>query len=128
MKKVKKYLKIFLIVVVITNVPPVNGIIGVFLNEGLYRYSNETGSCTKLEMPLFNSKPYRGQKTVSKTCMSTTGDSVIYRLFSKNPLKFWNWAEYFYRKKYELPYKSWKEIRKRRGYDLGKYATNCQDF
>jgi hypothetical protein len=128
MKRIKKYVKIFLIIVIVTNIPPVNGIIGAILNDGLYRYSNETGSYTKSEMQLFNSKVYYGQKTIYKPCMTTTGDSILYRLFSKNPLKFWNWGEYFYRKKYELPYKSWKEIRKRRGHDLGKYATNCQDF
>ena len=57
----------------------------------------------------------------------STKDTVVYRLFWKNPLAFWRWAEYFNDKRYDLPYKSWESIRKKRGYDI-KYSNKWQEF
>jgi hypothetical protein len=55
------------------------------------------------------------------------GDSVIYRLFSKNPLAFWRINKYFTDPKYKLPYRSWAKIKIKRKYEL-KNSNNWQDF
>jgi|SRR4030095_5991937 hypothetical protein len=39
-------------------------------------------------------------------------DTVIYRTFKINPLKFWEWRQYFFSKKYRYPYINPTEIEK----------------
>jgi hypothetical protein len=41
-----------------------------------------------------------------------TSDTVLYRTFSINPLRFWHWHEYVFNSGYRLPYKDPVEIKK----------------
>jgi hypothetical protein len=127
--KSKKIIIIILIIMLVSNIPPLKNVISLFMDEGYFRYSNGNGSVTFCEIPFkrrfYNLSPIVPQKFIQLNPNSS--DTIIYRLFWKNPVAFWRWGEYFYDKRYKLPYKIWGEIRKRRGYDL-KYSNNWQDF
>ena len=53
-------------------------------------------------------------------------DTTLYRLTKINVLNFWLWADYLFKEKYRLPYKSWKEIDNIRGPVRNK--TGWQNF
>lgn len=42
--------------------------------------------------------------TIFKTNNEMTKDTLLYRTFKRNPLKFWNWYEYIVDEKYKYPY------------------------
>jgi len=116
-----------LIIIVLSNIPPIKSVLGVLLNDDWYRYSNGNGSYTFVDQQLSNSI-YRLNKIVPLSCRTeNNGDTIVYRLFYRNPLRFWNWAEYFYSKKYQMEFKSWDKIKRKRAYIL-KFSNNCQQF
>ncbi|HWC54610.1 MAG TPA: hypothetical protein VG676_13570 [Chitinophagaceae bacterium] len=128
-KEIKWWLIGIILFMLISNILPLKGLFGFIFNENYYRYSNGDGSFTFTEIP-FKQRLYNLNPHLIKIFSDThpgNSDAIVYRLFSKNPLYFWRWGEYFYDKRYKLPYKSWQEIRKKRGYDL-KYSNNWQDF
>ncbi len=123
----KKKLVIILFVIFFSNIPPFKSILSVYLNDGWYRYSNADGSYTFIDNPISNSN-YSLKKIIPVTCrVHNSSDTIMYRLFYKNPLKFWNWGEYFYSKKYNLEYMNWGRIKKKRGYTI-ENSNNCQQF
>lgn len=103
------------------------------INRDYYRYSNYSGTVTRHEIfyqSRIMSKEYVGQfwKTKEfKRIYPGNTDTVLYRNFAMNPLKFWRWGEYVFNWRYRLPYINWKEVRERRGYDL-EYSNNFQEF
>jgi hypothetical protein len=128
-KKLKNWIFVLIIIMLISNFPPIKSVISLFTDENHYRYSNADGSFTGVDIP-FKGRLYNLAPVLPKSFKEkhpTSSDTIVYRLFWKNPLAFWRWGEYYYDKRYNLPYLSWKEIRKKRGYDL-KYSTNWQDF
>lgn len=125
-QKLKNWAFVLLIIILISNIPPIKSVIGLFMDEYHYRYSNEDGAFTFVEFKS-RDQAMMFRKFESFKIEQTEKSTTVYRLFWKNPFAFWRWGEYFYDKRYKLPYKSWKEIRKRRGYDL-EYSTNWQDF
>lgn len=128
-KKIKWWIISIILFMLISNIPPLKGVFGLVFNNDYYRYSNGDGSVTFSEFP-FKGRLYNLSLVVPKNFVDghpDTKDTLMYRLFWKNPLYFWRWSEYFYDKRYRLPYKSWHEIRKRRGYDL-QYSEKWQDF
>ncbi len=118
--------------VVLSNLPPIQTITG--LNFDYHRFSNKNGSYTFCEIP-FKGRTYSRYRVLEDPYFwleyefyhPKSGDTILYRLFARNPLKFWHWAEYIYDWRFELPYKDWDEIKKKRGYEL-KNANNWQDF
>jgi hypothetical protein len=128
MKKLRmsKMIAILIACILLSNIPAIKNIVS-FIVDNHYRYSNYDGTFTFIEIKSRDvSMMYRKTRVFNES-QPLKKDSTIYRIFNKNPLAFWRWAEYFYDKRYKLPYKSWKEIRKRRGYDL-KYSNSWQDF
>ncbi len=125
-KKIKNWIFVLIIIMLISNFPPIKSVISFFTDENHYRYSNEEGLFTFVE---FKSRDQAMmlRKFESFKIEHPEKSTMVYRLFWKNPVAFWRWGEYYYDKRYNLPYLSWKEIRKKRGYDL-KYSTNWQDF
>lgn len=128
------------ILIVITNIPIISGIIDINRN---YAYSNGDGTLTMLcDRLKENHYPnYQILKTTGVDSMQPSGtlqhpiyppnagavlretypnaDTVMYRLFWKNPLCFWQWREYFNKDmKYQFPYKNWKEIETKRPKDF----------
>lgn len=89
-------------------------------------YSNDSGTFT-FEEKNFNERTFdmclRKFEEYKKQAQK---DTVLYRLCEKNIFKFWNWGTYLFAEKFQLPYKSWKEIEARRGTLLAK--SGFQDF
>jgi hypothetical protein len=113
--------------IIIANVPPIKNIYHMIFDEYHYRYSNENGSFTFVEFKARDTKMMYRIMHGYKQLHPQSKDTTAYRLFKKNILCFWRWGEYFYDKRYKMPYKSWKEIKRRRGYNL-EYSNNLQDF
>lgn len=99
-------------VIIISNVPPFSSIFHLVF-DGTYRYSNLDGSFTFQEIWL---RDYDNMMRVyhHERKHFTTSDKKVYRLFDKNPLAFWRWSAYYTDKRYNLPYKNWKEIEQSR--------------
>lgn len=110
-----------IILIVLVNLPPIKWLTG----EDLL-YSNATGTFT------FDEVNYKGRNF--ELCMvnwyafksSVKKDTTLYRVTTINVLKFWHWADYLFKEKYRLPYKSWTEIDNIRGPIRNK--TGWQNF
>ena len=132
MKRKKTAFLIALGLVLVSNWPLVKNVTG--LNDGYYRYSNESGTYTAMESPIENimyQKPPGGKWIVNPNNCSTNtpaGDTILYRVFAINPLKFWRWGEYLFDWRYRLPYENWKIIEKRRGFGPLKVSKGCMVF
>ena len=104
------------------------------INKGYYRYSNLSGSMTTYEILsqdrlLAKESAFgKGDWSMLKSKYPGTTDTLTYRLFKINPLKFWRWYEYIFNWRYKLPYTDWDQIKKRRGYGNLKYANGLQEF
>lgn len=115
--------------IIISNIPPIESLFTLFIDDTHYRFSNGDGGFTGTDIE-FKNRHYNLSPVVPskyRQLNPNSIDTIVYRIFWKNPLTFWRWRKYFYDKRYKLPYKSWKEIKKRRGYVL-KYSNNLQDF
>ena len=126
--KRKEALLFLIVFLVVSNIPPIKSLYGLFIDEGHYRFSNGNGKATWIDNQ-FKNDHYHLNPTVPKSFIEEfpgTTDTIVYRTFWRNPLAFWRWGEYFYDKRYKLPYKSWNEIRKRR--PTSNYKTKWQDF
>jgi hypothetical protein len=107
----KKAILVVIILIIIVNLPPVNGLTG---HDDLL-YSNANGSFT------FDEANYAGRNF--QLCMDnfqafkSTGkkDTLLFRVTPRNVFKFWRWRDYLTKEKYNVPYKSWKEIELVRG-------------
>ncbi len=153
MKKKFKQLSIgVIIVIIVTNIPPVNTWIDLIVDQYHYCYSNADGTVTHIH-DFFKGGPFYVPKVLSTVKVEripdTMGlgpyykvlppgtdlrnhypgaDTVMYRLFWKNPLTFWRWRDYvFNNEKYNFPYKSWIEIKKHRRIHQAENST-FQDF
>lgn len=133
-KRKKTVILIVLAFILVANWPLVKNVTG--LNDGYYRYSNQSGTYTALETPIQNrmyKKPPGGRWIInapnwySCKAMPQT-DTVVYRLFKINPLKFWRWGEYIFDWRYRMPYENWEEIEKRRGFGPLKVSKDCMVF
>lgn len=127
--KSKTYIKYFILIVVLSNTPPIKSIISLGLDEKHYRYSNNDGTRT------FISNPYKGKEFLYKKYFSGKNlldlypgaDTTVYRLYKKDFWAFWRWGEYVYDKRYTLPYKSWDSIKAHRRIP-GRQNSSFQDF
>ena len=120
-------------IILFSNLNPIQYLISIFLDENYYQYSNYNGSFTTKEH-VFKGTGFRGVKNEFKNykldskSFKKSNDTLLYRLFLRNPLRFWHWKDYFLDERYQLPYKNWKEIRERRGYDIKGYWRDYQKF
>ena len=115
---------IALSIFIMSNISPVHEVFSLFGDNDHFRYSNHNGEFTFVE---FKGRDTIMLKKVFNIFSEKSGDTVLYRLFSKNPLAFWRISKYFTDPKYKLPYKSWAEIKAKRKYEL-KNSNNWQDF
>lgn len=133
-RKNKKWIWPIATILLITNWQGFKNITG--LNDWYYRYSNISGSYTKMEDPKKGrvyQKPPNNEFILNRPnfygCNNMPmGDTLVYRLFAINPLKFWRWGEYVFNWRYRLPYTSWEKIKKRRGFGYLKVSKGCMEF
>lgn len=112
------------LVVILSNISPIHNIFSLFLDINHSKYSNATGEFTFIEewkgrdIAMMNRWHENFKKTEKK-------DTILYRLFTKNPLAFWRIKSFFTDSKYQLPYENWEEIERRRGKikDLGRFQN-----
>lgn len=121
--KKKRLLIAIPIILLLCNLVPVKNIFGFLFDENHYQYSNENGSFTFSELKLRDVKMMQRRWDLFR---KQSNDTTLYRTFSKNPLAFWRWGEYFYDKRYRYPYKNWKIIERNRGEIYLK--SKWQDF
>ncbi|MBK9958066.1 MAG: hypothetical protein IPP11_05655 [Chitinophagaceae bacterium] len=134
-KKNRKWYWLAAIVILFTNWPAFKNITG--LNDWYYRYSNISGTYTKMENPFQGrifGKYYKDAFILKKRnaygCVTTLqSDTIVYRLFAINPLKFWRWGEYIFDWRYRcVPYTDWEAIKKKRGFGYLKISKGCMEF
>ena len=113
--------------IIIANIPPIKPLYRLAFDEYHYRYSNENGSFTFVEFKARDVKMMYRRMDGYKQLFPLSNDTSLYRLYKRNILCFWRWGEYIYDERYKMPYMSWKEIKRRRGYDL-ENSNNLQDF
>jgi hypothetical protein len=107
----KKYLIIFVIFIVVLNIPPIKYITG----PDDILYSNANGTFT------FNETNFTGRNyglcidNFNAFKIDNKKDTILYRITEMNFAKIWRWGDYLTKEKYELPYKSWQEIEFIRG-------------
>ncbi len=119
-----KFIILFVLVGLVSNISPVHEIFSLFGDSDHFKYSNANGEFTFVE---FKGRDTVMLKKVFNLYSEKTNDTILYRLFSKNPLAFWRIKKYFTDPKYNLPYKNWDEIKSKRTYEL-KNSNNWQDF
>lgn len=151
--KIMKFKKIYFRIaslVIITIILLSNTSIGSWLMDSyfgmdFYAYSNGDGTST-FWCGSFKDKPYPDISTLSTTKVDTrvngatkpvgaelretypNADTIIYRLFSRNPILFWRWGQYLFGDpKYKFPYKSWEEIKAHRPKNF-KRSNQWQQF
>jgi len=106
MKKI--YIIVTIVVIFLSNVPPISYIFDYVIDEKHYRYSNHSGSFDVTDRSGSNLKGVEGSfKEFVKSRELKPIDTILYRTFWKNPLAFWRWHTYFNSKdkRYKLPYK-----------------------
>ena len=123
-RKTVVWITIAVCIVIMSNISPVHEVFSLFGDNDHFRYSNHNGEFTFVE---FKGRDTIMLKKVFNLYSEKSGDTILCRLFSKNPLAFWRINKYFTDPKYYLPYKSWAEIKARRKYEL-KNSNNWQDF
>ena len=123
LKILQKYGIVLFIAILFLNMLPIDKL---FSDGSYYRYSNNNGSVTFIE---FKARDFEMMNRwfQSYRQVHPEADSIMYRLFKKNPLAFWRWRQYCWGKRYKLPYKSWSEIKFVRGKDP-ENKTGFQDF
>jgi hypothetical protein len=108
---------------IISNLPFVKEIFGI--NEDYYSYSNLSGTLTFQEI-FWQGRVMRKSNVINTRNRDWTrfqqlnpknaNDTIIYRHFKINPLKFWRWYEYAFDWRYKMPYVNWEDVVKVRGY------------
>lgn len=126
-EKLNRFFIWLFIIIFISNIPPVHTLFSFFLDSQHYRYSNYNGDFTFIEFKGHDTNMMYRRFNYYKNEQLEKTDKTLYRIFRKNPLTFWRWIDYFYDRRYNFPYKSWKGIRRIRGYRL-KHSNNLQDF
>lgn len=115
-----------LAIVILCNLPPLSFIFGFFAGDKTfygndYYYTSHSGK--------FLSRRYQGlahsggfpdilEKFDSHKAKYPS-DTVLYRCFVKNPLKFWDWGIYLTDPKYQIPYKEEPPLTKEPKESLG---------
>ena len=113
---IMKFLRNFLLgllafMIIVSNTPPFMYLVDWAIDLHHYRFSNASGSFTVINTA---SADMTGVKLAFQEYIKTKHpeprDTILYRIFSKNPLAFWRWNSYLFDERHKLPYKSWDEI------------------
>ncbi|MBN9296847.1 MAG: hypothetical protein J0I41_07535 [Filimonas sp.] len=132
-KKIATYLVVLLVII---NLPPIAAPLRTIIDDNQFRYSNADGSYT-IQEHFFKARlmrePYTNKvhQDFIKRYPGTT-DTIIYRLYWRNPLCFWRWGYYLFDKRYStFQYKNWdkiKEVRDKKEASGIKLSEDWMDF
>ena len=113
-RKIFKWTIAIILVIFVSNIPIVSLFIGVFtqtkfFDDYSYKYSSGLGNFRINDGDLRGGDPNARYKTLIKKFNTykkdNPKDTILYRNFKINILKFWFWREYIAEKRYCLPYK-----------------------
>jgi hypothetical protein len=127
-KRNKKAIAVLVFIfIVISNLPPIQSLFDLSIDQDLYKYSSCDGAVTFQEIT-YKNRDYKIAELLYSDYMSKHKniDCKFYRLFQINPFAFWRWRYYLFDKRYRLEYKNWNNILKVRGKITNK--TGYQDF
>lgn len=99
----------FISLTLISNyVNSVNWLISAAFGEDWYYYSTANQKFVIEEIPEKGLNLKRVSLSFEKYLKENpkTQDTILYRNFSRNPLKFWHWREYLFHKRYDYPYRN----------------------
>ncbi|RRB18353.1 hypothetical protein [Larkinella knui] len=108
LRRLNTRLKRFLMVVILiflSNTQPVKPFFVLFL-EGFksYQYATPSGGFEDFEMPLKHRTYESVVRRFDAYKHEHPSDTVLYRLFRKDPFLFWRWSDMISSPKYQLPY------------------------
>lgn len=98
MNKIAKFLAIF-----VSNLGFVKPILNGIMNSYEYRTINNEFSFIVIEEKGRDIPMMKNQFNSFLIENLYTKDTILFRTFKKEPLKFWNWNSYFTDKKYKYP-------------------------
>lgn len=107
----RKHIKWSIIVaaiIVVSNIPVVSFFIGFISDERHFYGQNDYVYISQSGFDSRNSHYEDYEDIISgfeRYKKAYPEDSILYRTFKINPLKFWYWREYIVEPKYRLPYK-----------------------
>ncbi len=124
---------LLLVTVLAANLTPLNWLFMISVDADRYCYANLSGTVTVMENRFKNRaiSDFSQFSHVKPECRvpGFEGDTLMYRLFSKQPLAFWRWKEYLTDERYNLPYITWETIKERRMPYIDTLSnTPCRDF
>ena len=137
MKKYKPLIYV-LVIIILSNLPPLNFFFRVFGGDSIVRGTSESLYVTKdlkyqyqgyLKDTLKNDcyRQYRAKYPMS--------NPTLYRLQPLELWKFWNWGEYLIKEKWRQPYKnvSYEELKEadlffNKAYDSPNGTLDCETF
>ena len=114
-KKKITILSIILILIVISNFPPINTLIVMYERDlGYFSYSKKSDTTSFYHENGMQPADfvYFSLKKDSNFIKENPHefDDTLYRNFTINPLFFWHWKDYFVDERYTLPYISTAEV------------------
>lgn len=113
-RKIFKWTIVILVVIIVSNIPIVSLFIGFFtqtkfFDESNYDYSSGSGKFQTNELHLKGEDPNARNRDLIKQFnpykKGHPNDTILYRNFKINVLKFWFWREYIHDNRFHLPYK-----------------------
>lgn len=117
MKKGLYILSSILIIILLSNLPPIKYFFNWIVDETHYEYASASGNFKVIDRSGNNITAIKkGFKESLKKENLITEDTILYRLFWKNPAAFWRYRSYFDKndERYKLPYKSKEDIEKKK--------------
>lgn len=100
-----------------SNIPPLKYFFNWIVDETHYEYTSSSGNFNVIDRSGNNIAAIeKGFKESLKNKNLTSEDTILYRLFWKNPMAFWRYSSYFDKnhERYKLPYKSKEDIERRK--------------
>lgn len=110
-RAVKLFIKLFIVIVIVVNLPIINKDVLHSLDSESFKYANNDASFTDSQHFGFKDS-YMSQEIQERWVNETNPEPInreIFRLYKINPLCFWRWNYYIF-SSLSFKYKSWSEI------------------
>ncbi|MEN5058746.1 hypothetical protein [Sphingobacterium kitahiroshimense] len=117
MKKRYYILMSLIVIIFLSNIPPLRYTFDWLVDETHYKYATASGNFCVIDRSGNNISGVKGGfKESMDPEKLIADDTLLCRLFWKNPLAFWRYHSYLDKNdpRYKIPYKSEEEIEKRK--------------